>query len=75
MRIAITGSDGYIGTRLQREFCSIPTIELVCLSIITDVSPYVKVTFDHFSLVKAFRGVDCVVHLAAKKMVKDYNDL
>lgn len=74
MKIAITGSDGYIGTRLQREFRTNSSIELVLLSIITDSAPYIKVIFDHENLVKLFSGVDCVVHLAAKKVVKDYND-
>lgn len=74
MRIAITGSDGYIGTRLQNEFQTDSSIELVCLSIITNAAPYLKIRFDHESLVQAFKGVDCVVHLAAKKSVKDYAD-
>ena len=74
MKIAITGSDGYIGTRLQREFATDPSVELVCLSIITDAAPYVKVIFDHDNLVRVFDGIDCVVHLAAKKAVKDYTD-
>ena len=74
MKIAITGSDGYIGTRLQKELQSDSSVELVCLSILTNDFPYLKILFDHDSLVKAFDGVDCVVHLAAKKAVKDYKD-
>lgn len=74
MKIVITGSDGYIGTRLQREFQKDSSIEFICLSIITETPPYVKIVFDHENLVRAFDGADCVVHLAAKKSVKDYTD-
>lgn len=74
MKIAITGSDGYIGTHLQEVLLSDSSISFICLSIASDETPYVKVEFNHQSLVNVFKDVDCVVHLAAKKKVSNYAD-
>lgn len=65
MRIAITGSDGYIGSRLCAALENTSGVELLKLSIIKKNNGYIYTDYSFEDLCRVLVGVEMVIHLAA----------
>ena len=65
MKIAITGSDGYIGRRLCSALEREQSIELLKLSVLFKGNGFLFTDYSYDSLCGVLKGVDLVIHLAA----------
>jgi nucleoside-diphosphate-sugar epimerase len=74
MRIAITGSDGYIGTRLCSVLEKMNDVEVIRLSIVYRDKGYTYTDYSYDDLCGVLVGVDLVIHLAAVRTGQSIKD-
>lgn len=75
MKIAITGASGYVGRHLIEELNKDNNIEKKILSRKYAGTEYTAVDYSGEALEYVFRNVDAVIHLAANKNIRTYDEM
>lgn len=75
MNVAITGANGYIGRYVQSLFQKDKNMQLMLLTIDDETAPYKRIDYSKESLLEAFGEVEVVIHLAAIRNVRSYDDM